>query len=177
MDKHFKISEAASRSGLTVKTIRYYEEIGLIGPFQRKGDDWTSSPGRRIFSEGDIERLIFIKQARAMDLSLDQIKVLLDSMAAGCGCKIRPLLKTFIESKCGQISERIQDLESLREKLGALHTRTADRINEKLPLGQQTSGMAKIIFGDASAPREEIKPQPITFTKNPSLRRLMSKKR
>jgi len=150
MTQHFSIGEAASRSGLTVKTIRYYEEIGLIAPLQRKGSN-EASVGRRVFDEDDIERLVLIKQARLMDFSLDQIKVLLESMAAGCGCKIKPLLKTFIESKREQISERIRDLESLRDKLDALHMRTAKSVllKEKLPLHPHPSGLAEIIFGEA----------------------------
>ena len=75
----FTIGEAARASGLTAKTIRYYEQVGLIPKARRRNSG--SAPhtgGDRIYSEADIGRLSFVRHARLVDLSLADIRELLD---------------------------------------------------------------------------------------------------
>jgi DNA-binding transcriptional MerR regulator len=80
MSSALSISEAARRSGCTVATIRFYEEIGLIPEALRSGG------GRRLFSRPDIERLRLIRRLRSMEFGIDAIKELLVAMTGAGSC-------------------------------------------------------------------------------------------
>ena len=61
------IGDAASRSGVPPKTIRYYEEIGLITPAERLENRY------RAYSETDVQTLRFIQRARSLGFSLKEV--------------------------------------------------------------------------------------------------------
>ncbi|WP_254721727.1 MerR family transcriptional regulator [Kovacikia minuta] len=67
-----KIGEVANITGLPVKTIRYYEEIGLLVPVVER-----SETGYRLFHDQILNRLAFIKRAQSLGLSLNEIKAIL----------------------------------------------------------------------------------------------------
>lgn len=64
------IKEVAARAGLPAKTIRYYEEIGLIRPLR-------TANGYRAFRESDLHKLAFIARARSLGFSIDECRALL----------------------------------------------------------------------------------------------------
>lgn len=66
------ISAVAEKSGLPPKTIRYYESIGLIRPAERQGN------GYRSYAAADMRTLNFIKRARSLGFSVDEVRELLD---------------------------------------------------------------------------------------------------
>lgn len=66
------IGEVARRTGLKIPTIRFYEQEGLLPAPQR------SASGRRVYREGDIQRLAFVRHARTLGFELDDIRSLLD---------------------------------------------------------------------------------------------------
>lgn len=109
----FQIKELSVRTGVPAKTIRYYEEIGLLPP-SRRADN-----GFRLYDDSDVERLRFIGRARALDFALDEIAEILAFRERN-----EPPCKYVMDLMRGQIDkvqERIRDLEQLRDELTALY--------------------------------------------------------
>ncbi|WP_049822734.1 MerR family transcriptional regulator [Arthrobacter sp. H41] len=73
------IGELAERSNLSLRTIRHYDEVGLLHPSAR------TEGGFRVYSEDDYERLMLIRQARALAFSLEEIGELLAVLATRSG--------------------------------------------------------------------------------------------
>ena len=108
-----KILEFAQLTGLSTKTIRYYESIGILSAPRRAPN------GYREYSEQDLERARFVAGIRSLDLSLDEIAEILamrDRREAPC----RTLLD-LIEQKANQIEERIRLLRQMEIDLRQLH--------------------------------------------------------
>lgn len=125
MQEYLTIKEAAESVGLPPKTIRYYEQIGLIPALQR-GRPGLAGNGHRLFTQADINRLQFVKRTRRLGLSLVQVKELLTATERGSAS---PRLLAFIEKKLSEIHESIQDLQALRRVLEELRQRV-DRAEE-----------------------------------------------
>jgi DNA-binding transcriptional MerR regulator len=125
MDDYLSIGKVAKKLGLNPKTIRFYEETGLIPHPERRKASWASA-GQRIFTKKAVDRLTFIKQARLLDLSLNQIKELLDAIEEGCCSSSRPHLRALLEAKLLEVNGKIQALKSLRTNLKGLHQRTLE---------------------------------------------------
>lgn len=73
---HRQIGEVAARTGLSLRTIRYYEEVGLVPPSAR------SSGGFRLYAESDVARLELVMQMKPLDFSLDDMRDLLEVVDA-----------------------------------------------------------------------------------------------
>ncbi|GAA3721968.1 DNA-binding transcriptional MerR regulator [Spinactinospora alkalitolerans] len=69
---HMQIGEVAERTGLSLRTIRYYGEVGLVEPSAR------SKGGFRLYTGSDVERLLLIKRMKPLDFSLEETRDLLD---------------------------------------------------------------------------------------------------
>ncbi len=106
------IREAASRTGLSADTLRYYERIGLLSPVAR------NRGGQRRYSDADLARLGFVKRAQAMDFSLDEIGQLL-ALREQDG-DVRADVRALTEVKLAQIEQRIATLTQLRDELHEL---------------------------------------------------------
>lgn len=109
-----RIGELSDHVGVPSKTIRYYEEIGLLPEPQR------AENGYRIYADADVDRLQFIRRARALDFSLDDIAEILAFRE-----RDEPPCRYVMDLMCDQIvviEQRIRDLERLRDELTALHT-------------------------------------------------------
>lgn len=108
-----KIGEVATFSGLSVKTIRYYEQLGLLAPNVIRSDTKY-----RLFDPGVMERLSFIKRAQSLGLALTEIKEILAVHDQG----VLPCheVKQHLQEKLKLIDQQIQSLISLRSKLQEL---------------------------------------------------------
>lgn len=105
------IGELAKEVNINPKTIRYYEEMGLL-PKPRR-----SESGYRLYSNYETERLRLVTRAKILGLSLSEIKELVDFAVTGrCNALERRLLD-LVESKLGEIDRRVQDLNALRKDL------------------------------------------------------------
>ena len=71
-DGHMQIGEVAERVVLSLRTIRYYEEVGLVIPSAR------TQGGFRLYTEADVERLLLIRKMKPLDFSLEDMRGLLE---------------------------------------------------------------------------------------------------
>jgi len=107
-----KINELAARSGITSKTIRYYEDVGLLPEPAR------SENGYRDYSEKDVERLIFIRRCRELQIPIDELKKLVNvQVNPGASClEVDQIIKDQLE----KVRSLQQELELLEKTLGQL---------------------------------------------------------
>ncbi|MCC5599779.1 heavy metal-responsive transcriptional regulator [Nostoc favosum] len=106
------IGNVAKSSGVPIKTIRYYEELGLLRSLGR------TEGGFRLFNSDVLERLHFIKRAQSLGLSLSEIKEFLNVHDGGeLPCEH---IKIKLEEKVKAIDEQIQQLLILRQELSGL---------------------------------------------------------
>ncbi|MGB3492448.1 MAG: heavy metal-responsive transcriptional regulator [Elainellaceae cyanobacterium] len=108
-----KIGQVAAQSGLPVKTIRYYEEIGILKPNVER-----SPSGYRLFTPDVLNRLAFIKRSQALGLSLHEIGQILDVHDDGqlpCG-----EVKQHLQEKLDSVNAQIEALETLRSELSGI---------------------------------------------------------
>lgn len=113
-----KIGELATRAGTPVETIRYYEREGLLPAAPRSGGNY------RIYHGQHAERLAFIRHCRTLDMTLDEIRVLLryrDAPHEDCGD-----VNALLDEHIGHVSARIRELRQLERELKALRGRCAN---------------------------------------------------
>jgi DNA-binding transcriptional MerR regulator len=113
-----RIGELAARFGLNPKTIRYYEEIDLL-PRAARLDS-----GYRLYDEQDAERLGFIRRAKTLGLSLDEIRDILSVQAEGeppCGQVL-----DLLDLKISAIDQRMAELQAFRADLATLRVAWTD---------------------------------------------------
>ena len=105
------VGEAARRAGLPAKTIRYYEEIGLIRP-ERTGN------GYRAYSGDDIHRLAFLKRARGLGFSIDDCRQLMALYRdrSRASADVRQIAAAHVEA----IEEKLRELQAMRATLQKL---------------------------------------------------------
>lgn len=112
-DERLKIGDVAAQSGLSVKTVRYYEEIGLLSPTVIR-----SESGYRLFDSSVLNRLAFVKRAQSLGLSLSEIGEILKIRDRGeLPCEE---VKQQLAIKVQEITEQIKALEVLRHELQGL---------------------------------------------------------
>lgn len=107
-----RIGELAGRLGLNTKTIRYYEDIGVMPTPER------TASGYRIYGEDAIERLTFIKTAQRLGITLDEVREILALRDRGeppCS-----YVREVLRRQVAEIDERMRELEALRSELVAL---------------------------------------------------------
>jgi Cd(II)/Pb(II)-responsive transcriptional regulator len=107
-----KIGELASATQTPVETIRYYEREGLLPAAPRSDGNY------RIHGPEHVERLAFIRHCRALDMTLDEIRVLLgvkDAAGEDCGD-----VNALLDAHIGHVAARIRGLRQLERQLKAL---------------------------------------------------------
>jgi DNA-binding transcriptional MerR regulator len=108
------IHTVSVKTGIHRETIRYYERIGLIPKPSRQAN------GYRLYKEADLERLNFIRSARALNFSLQEIaQILAARERQEAPCKH---VLDLIQSHIGEIESRIRELEELKGDLLSLFT-------------------------------------------------------
>jgi len=117
-----RIGELGARLGLSTATLRYYESLGLLGEPDR------SPRGYRLFSGDDEERVRFILRAKALDLSLDEIRSLLDLWReGGCG-DTRASLRHLVAHKIREARARAQEADAFAAQLTHVYARLGEEV-------------------------------------------------
>jgi Cd(II)/Pb(II)-responsive transcriptional regulator len=136
-----KIGELAAASATPVETIRYYEREGLLPAPARSGGNF------RVYTAPHLERLQFIRHCRGLDLSLEEIRVLLrvkDDPSSDCGD-----VNAVLDEHIGHVTTRIRELRQLERQLKELRLRCSD---------VHTAGSCGILAGLAEGPQEPAAP-------------------
>ncbi len=120
-----KIGDAADRAGLPTKTVRYYEEIGLLKPARRAN-------GFRDYGENDVHDLRFIARARRLGFSVEECRHLLELYRdkGRASAEVRETAQTHIKS----IRLKIQELRSMENTLAHLIERCAGDSRPDCPI-------------------------------------------
>ncbi|OOG46381.1 Cd(II)/Pb(II)-responsive transcriptional regulator [Polaromonas sp. A23] len=111
----YQIGEAARQSGVSTANIRFYEKENLLSP-QGRGDN-----SYRLYSEGDVHQLRFIRLCRAMDMSLDEVRTLLGldlNNKTDCAAA-----RDALDGHLGHVRARLTELKALEKDLKALRNR------------------------------------------------------
>ncbi|SDR21870.1 MerR family transcriptional regulator [Thermostaphylospora chromogena] len=112
-----RIGEVAERLGLSLRTIRHYEEVGLVVPERTRG-------GFRLYSERDIDRLALVKRMKPLGFSLEEMRDLLeiiDRLSAGDeDPSLAARLQTFervVAERAEQLQEQLAMAREFAEQL------------------------------------------------------------
>ncbi len=127
------IGDVSARSGLPAKTIRYYEDIGLIKPLR-------SANGYRSFVAADLHRLAFLGRARALGFTIEDCRTLMalyrDESRASADVKL------LAQEHLGKIEAKIRDLQTMHDTLSELVTCCAGDDRPECPILSDLSGFS-----------------------------------
>jgi Cu(I)-responsive transcriptional regulator len=105
------IGDVAEASGLPAKTIRYYEDIGLVRPAR-------SDNGYRSFRDSDVHKLIFLSRARSLGFTIEDCRTLLSLYEDRARASAD--VKALAQEHLAEIEKKIAELQSLRATLSRL---------------------------------------------------------
>lgn len=124
--KTVQIGELAKSLGITTRTIRYYEEIGLMGKSDRLGGS------TRTYSKEDILRLKFILKLKTMGISLKESRQLgeIFDIHEKDFTKITPKLIEILDNHISKIDEKMANLSSLRQDIVEYRVRITELLTQ-----------------------------------------------
>lgn len=122
------IGEAGKIAGLPAKTIRYYEDIGLVKPLR-------DANGYRAFRDSDVHQLTFLAHARGLGFSIEDCRALLALWADGerASSDVRQIAKSHLTA----IDSKIAELHAMRESLSDLVSACAGDDRPDCPILQK----------------------------------------
>jgi DNA-binding transcriptional MerR regulator len=119
-----QIGDVAERTGLSLRSVRHYEDVGLLPEAER------SPGGFRLYTDAAVERLLVIKQMKPLEFTLEQMRELLeaiDELAAGpSGARRRELLDVLADyqrqvgERVAVVRERLRGAKALQDALDEL---------------------------------------------------------
>ena len=118
------IGDVAERTGLSLRSVRHYEEVGLLPPAER------SPGGFRLYTDAAVDRLLVVKQMKPLEFTLDEMRALLDAqdeLAAGPAPARRRELqeslagyRLLVEQRLAKLEQRLAGGRALHVSLGTL---------------------------------------------------------
>jgi DNA-binding transcriptional MerR regulator len=125
--RYYKIGQLASLVAVSPRTIRYYEEIGLLNSMRRL------EGRRRVYTDQDYQRLKFIKRLKHLGLTLAEMHELEALYQIHrTNKKILPKLLDLLESHVKKIEERIRNLEKLKSEILTYRERIRTKLEEEI---------------------------------------------
>lgn len=119
-----QIGDVADRTGLSLRSVRHYEDVGLLPEAER------SPGGFRLYTEAAVERLAVIKQMKPLEFTLEQMRQLLDGVdelaAAPTAARRRELLdmlagyQSLVSERIATMRERLRGAKALQDSLDDL---------------------------------------------------------
>lgn len=138
-EPRLRIGELAEQTGFSAKTLRYYEDIGLLRPTAR------SQSGYRLYGSEAVGRLRFVRRSRDLGLHLDDIKAILDISDEGrVPCEH---VVGVVDRQLDDIAKQMARLKVLRRDLYDLRTRLVEAVES----GSVAAGRACPCFDDETA--------------------------
>lgn len=110
------MKRVAARVGSPERTVRYYDRIGLVSPRMR------SAAGYRLYGPEEQGRLEFVRQAKSLGLSLEEIRGLIAAAERGCCGQVVPELDLLLERKITELDARLASLAEFRDRLIAFRS-------------------------------------------------------
>jgi DNA-binding transcriptional MerR regulator len=127
--KYYQIGQLANLLDLSTRTIRYYEEIGLLNSVKR------IEGGKRIYTDKDFQRLKFISRLKHLGLTLSEMAELEDIYQIHrTNKKVLPRLLELLDGHAGKIDERISSLIKLKADI----LNYQDKIRQKLNMSEDS---------------------------------------
>jgi DNA-binding transcriptional MerR regulator len=116
------IAAVCEQTGLSPRTVRYYEELGLLPGVRRRAG------GRRVYGADELERLRFIQRLQLLGLPLAEIRELNDVHAlGGSTAAMLERLDQVLGARLGELDARIGELRALRDQIEKYRARAASR--------------------------------------------------
>jgi DNA-binding transcriptional MerR regulator len=127
------VSAVQARTGLSARTLRYYEEVGLLPGVRRRAG------GRRVYGEAELERLRFITRLKTLGLSLAEIKDL--NAVYAIGGSTRAMLRRLAElldRHLADVDARVDELSALRAEIHRYRDHVARRVEAAPTTGERS---------------------------------------
>jgi DNA-binding transcriptional MerR regulator len=119
----YSIAHVCEELELSARTVRYYEELGLLPGVRRL------SGGRRIYGADEVERLRFIQRLKRLGLALEEIGELNAVYAIGGSTRaMMQRLRELLNTRLNEVDERIQEMRRLRSEMSSYLNRVESRI-------------------------------------------------
>ena len=121
----YRIGELAAKVGVTERTIRYYEERGLLESVKRL------EGGQRVYRDDDVRRLKFIQKLKVLGLSLAEMQELETLYGRHhTNAKVLPRLVELLDSHLATVGERLGELAALRDEIRSYRQHVMKRLEE-----------------------------------------------
>lgn len=121
----YRIGELAAKLGMTERTIRYYEELGLLDSVKRLDG------GIRVYAAADVRRLKFIRKLKVLGLSLQEMHELEGIYKTQRSNRtVLPRLIELLDAHLGTVDGRIAELQALRDEIRSYREHVTQRLLE-----------------------------------------------
>lgn len=138
MEAPLSIGQLARAAGVTDKTIRFYEQIGVLPAARR------SASGYRQYSRSDVDRLVFIRRGRTLGLSLSDLKALTAELEANNCKSVRPRLQIIVTRQLRAVKQQIAEFQALEQQL----TEILQRLQRGVPPSTDRCGCLDAVASD-----------------------------
>ncbi len=121
MARMFTIGQVAKAAGVPAKTIRYYEDVGVLPRTAR------SVNGYRQYGDREVDCIRFVRRARGLGLSLEQVRKLTAVLHGDSGTRMRPILRALVGTQLSAVRQHRGELRLLQRQLEDVQRRLRRR--------------------------------------------------